>query len=256
MMAAVVLLGGCAKEDKRSRRRRNRDDDNTTSVTSTTMTSGGTVNGYEYTLTKPEEYGPDLGYGWYIRDTADEKYVLICRGFRSCGGYFIEVTNIEYDDDTDTVIIRVMNTTDPAIQTDAYTHPCCSVKFNELPANIRVINESDTEMEFGGRIINTEEWAVDVKRDDDYVAIFMGGYQGNYCCTYLYETGPNEFRYINVLFRDENRQEAYVKGSGTIYYLGGIEYVAQQFGSWSQVLEKGNEDNPIPVEDYMKDKVG
>ena len=92
MMAAAVLLGGCAKEDEKPRRR-DKDDNagrDTTAGTTADPTLHtysnlseikGVVNGYEYTLTEPEEYGPDLDYGWYIRDTEDRIRLQLNRFF-------------------------------------------------------------------------------------------------------------------------------------------------------------------------------
>ena len=263
MMAAAVFLGGCAKEDEKPRRR-DKDDTARTDTTAGTTADPtlhtsfnlseikGVVNGYEYTLTKPEEYGPDLDYGWYIRDTEDEKYVSICHGMEYTGGYFIEVTGIEYDETTDTVVIRVMHTRDPNIVTDAYTHPCCYVKFKKLPGNIKVYAEDDSEVMFGGKIIKTQEWAVDIPVDDDYTVIFTGGWSGRVCFTYVYPNADGGYRYINVVRHEADSDELFVKGSGTVMDLGYIEWVCQKFGSWQYAMVKGDEDNLIPVDEYMK----
>ena len=257
MMAATVFLGGCAKEEEKPKRHK-RDDDTDTSYTvpDLTVASSGVVNGCEYTLTKPEEYGPDLDYGWYIRETEDEKYVLICHGLEYSGGYFIEVTNIEYDEATDTVVISVMHTRDENICTDAYTHACCYVKFKKLPDNIKVIAEDDSEVMFGGKIINTQEWAVDVPIDDDYMVIFTGGYSGHVCFTYVYKIADDQYRYINVMRHEKDSDEYFVKGSGTVRAFGAIEWICREFDSWEYAMVKGDEDNLIPIEEYLKSEEG
>ena len=256
MMAVTVFLGGCAKEEEKPKRHKHNDDAATSADTSLTVESTGVVNGYEYTLTEPIEYGPDLDYGWYIRETEDERYVLICHGMEYTGGYFIEVTGIEYDEATDTVVIRVMHTRDQDICTDAYTHACCSVKFKKLPDNIKVYAEDDSEVMFGGKIINTEEWAVDVPVDDDYMLIFTGGYPGHVCFTYVYKIADDQYRYINVMRHDKDSDEYFVKGSGTVWAFGAFEYFCQKFGSWQYVMVKGDEANLIPIEEYLKSEEG
>lgn len=282
MMAATFFLGGCAKGKSDPERRERADFDEakpeategtpvTTDTTQTIATTvptpdptlhsfydpseiQGVVNGYEYTLTEPKEYGPDLGFGWYIRDTEDEHYVLVCNGMEYSGGYFIEVKKIEYDEATDTVVIFADKTRDPDIVTDAYTNPCCSVEFKELPDNIKVYCQEDNEMIYGGRIINTEEWAVDLPIEDDYVVIFSSSdkQEGYRHCTYVYRQGPDDYRYINVLYREGDPEtETYVKGTGLTTGMIAFTYICPRFNSWSYALVKGEEDKPVDPDDFV-----
>ena len=252
LLAVAVFLGGCKKEEEQFDTR-NKNYEPTETVLSQVSESSGEVNGYKYTLTRPEEYGPDLDYGWYIREVEDEQWVLICNGMESTGGHFIEVTNIEYDKATDTVVIRVLHTRDPEICTDAYTHPFCYVKFKNLPDNIKVIAEEDQEVVFGGKVINTEEWAVDVQVDDDYTLILSGSsWKSDHAYTYVYKIADDQYRYINVVRNDKYPGETFVKGRGTCTSFEALEYYVYRFGTWRTVLVKGDENNPIPIEEYLK----
>ena len=245
LMAAAFITSGCSPAKKTQP-----DSQITTSSSETTYTSG-IVNGYSYTLLRPQEYGPDLWRGWYIRDTEEEKYIMICNGRESTGGYCIQVTSVAYDQANDMIIITVQTTRDPEIVTDAYTHPCCSVKLDKIPDNVKVVLDTGDEIEFGGKIIDTKNWAVDVAIDDDYTAVFTDG--GH--TTIIYKTSDGKYKYINALFpngfKGDTTADHLVKGRGTAPTIDYVDYLATRFGSKGYVLEKGSSEK-IKTEDYLE----
>ena len=240
-LAGVMLISGCSLDTEKTTEM-----SQATLQETTTVNETGAIEGFEYTILKPDEYGPDLCRGWYIRDEADEKYILICDGWKSSGGYGIHVTNVGYE--SDTVVISVVATRDTSVETDTILYPVCSVGFNKIPDKVKVVYDDDSELEFGGRIIDTDEWSVDVAIDDDYMAVFSNIDGGRK--TYVYKNEDNTYRYINVLTRSNNN--VYVKGCGTaptIYY---IDYVSLRFESYEYVVVKGDENTRLDIEGYIK----
>lgn len=241
LIALSMVFGGCSQAKETI------EDYNTEPAVTTETEAGqtGSFEDYEYTVLGHKEYGPTLWRGWYIRDTAEEKYILICDGMKYTGGYYINIKDVSYDKSGGTVVITVATSRDQEVTTDAYTYPCCAVKFNMIPEKIMVTYDTGDAMEFGGNIIDTEEWAVDTKIDENYMAVFTNGDRHK---TYVYETSDGKYRYINVLKRGD---EIYVKGSGTAETMYYLDYVTVRFGSKRNVLIKGDEDHPIDADEYI-----
>ena len=247
-IAATMMLGGCSLA--------------TPTPTTTVQLMGdttvsepyyetGIVNGYRYEILTAQEYGPELDAGWYIRNTGNEKYILVCDGEKSTGGYYLNIDTILYDSANDTVVITVVASRDEGVVTDAITHPCCSVSFDKIPDKIQVVYDNGAEIAFGGNIIDTDVWAVDIVVDDDYTAVFRGYMYS----TYIYEVEGGKYRYINVYSGSSKQnpdQTEFVKGSGIAETVTYLEYVCRRFGSFETVVIKGDENNEIPAEEYIK----
>ena len=253
LIAASVILSGCSKNDDDRKQ-----DIDETETEIETKTSTGEVHGYKYTLEEPREYGPDFTPGWYIRDEGEERYILLCNGMEYTGGYFIEVSGIDYDSDTDTVVITAKSTRDENICTDAYTYPFSRINFDKIPEKVFIQYDSGYEIQFGGYICDTNEWALDVEIDEDYSALITSGFVGRNYSTYIYKTEDGKYRYINVMYcgssSDDPNLEVYVKGSGTVENLNtyGFSEMIEKFGSNGYVLIKGDENNQIPVEQFFE----
>ena len=245
MLAASVILGGCSM---------------TTPTTTVVELAGDTVpveeysnssivNGYRYEILKSEEWGPDLDRGWYIRDADGQSYILVCRGWFGDGGHYIDIKSISYDQSVEAVVISVSETENEEDCSDCIVHPCCSVMFEALPEKIVVVSDDGTELKYGGKIIDTDRWALDVTIDENYIAVFKrGGY-----CTYVYETDDGKYRYINsIQIKSDGTLKEYVKGTGVEDTIYGIEYVSFRFGSFEHVTVKGDEGNIIDAKEYIK----
>lgn len=158
MIAAAMVLGGCTTKPEE---------------TSEVMLEGdvpmiesdygsGTVDGFEYTILRSQEYGPELEKGWYIRDTDYGKYILICDGMKPSGGYYIDISDISYDPEKDIVLITVTTSRDRSVVTDALTYPTCSVSFDKLPDNVVVVYDYGDSVGFAG-YIESEEGTYPIK---------------------------------------------------------------------------------------------
>ena len=239
LTAATLIITGCSMTTGTSKT------EESDEITTTSAVLTGKIDGMNYACTREDEYGPDLDRGWYIRDAEGERYILICHGMEGGGGHGIHVTDISNDGDT--VVISVVDTYDRDMPTDAITHPCCYVEFSKIPEKIKVMVTSENyEMGFGGYIKDTGKWGLDVAIDEDYTAVFVGGAEH----TYVYKLDDGSYRYINACVY--NGGEVYVKGSGSSPTIDYIDIVASQFGAHSYVLVKGDENNQIPVEEYLK----
>ena len=240
LTAATLIITGCSMTTGTSKT----EESDATTTTSAVVT--GNVNGINYALTREDEYGPDLDRGWYIRDAEGERYIMICHGMEGGGGHGIEVTDISNDGDT--VVISVIDTFDPDRPTDAITHPCCYVEFSKIPEKIKVIVTSeDYEMGFGGYIKDTKIWGLDVAIDEDYTAVFVGTGVEH---MYIYKNDDGSYRYIDALVYESG--EVIVKGSGTALNIYAVDSLAWRFHAYSYVLVKGDENNQIPVDEYLK----
>lgn len=246
LICASVIFSGCKVSKKPDK-----EPQSAVTETTQTTTASGTIDtqhldGYEYEVMPPDEYGPDLCRGWYIRDTEDEKYVLICDGWKPDGSYGLKVTGVRNGTSGEGVVISVIATRDPEVVTDVILHPACTVKFNKIPDKIKVLYDDGEELGFGGRITDTKEWALDTVIGDDFFAIFSDRSGGRK--TYVYKTSDNRFRYINVLARSD---KTYVKGSGSAETINYIDYVARDFGAHDHVTVKGDENNKRNIQQFI-----
>ena len=118
-----------------------------------------TAYSYEYCVPDPDAYGPDYPKGWYIRNTGDQVYVMVCDGEKPSSGYGIFVTGVEYDYAEDTVIITVISTRPGAddFGADVLLHPCCTVHFDKIPEKIRVIRYDGSSIGFVGNITDASD---------------------------------------------------------------------------------------------------
>ena len=239
LTAATLIITGCSMTNDTSK---NNGNDATTTTKSSVFS--GKIDSLNFAAPRTEEYGPNFDRGWYIRDAEGERYVLICHGMEGGGGHGIEVTDIGRDGDT--VVITVVDTFRSDMPTDAITHPCCYLEFTTIPEKIKVVTADGQELNFGGHITDTERWGLDVVIGEDYTAVFVGGAEH----TYVYKLDDGSYRYINACVY--NGGEVYVKGSGSSPTIDYIDIVASQFGAHSYVLVKGDENNQIPVEEYLK----
>ncbi len=241
LTAATLIITGCSMTTGTSKK----EESDATTTTENTGLSGN-VNGLNYACTRENEYGPDLDRGWYIRDAEGERYILICHGMEGGGGHGIHVTDISNDGDT--VVISVVDTYDRDMPTDAITHPCCYVEFSKIPEKIKVMVTSENyEMGFGGYIKDTGKWGLDVAIDEDYTAVFVGTGVEH---MYIYKNDDGSYRYIDALVYESG--EVIVKGSGTAVNIYAVDSKAWRFQAYSYVLVKGDENNQIPVEEYLK----
>ncbi len=211
------------------------------------------VNGCKYEYLGSELYGPKLDRGWYIRDAGAEKYIVICGGKDYPEGQYLDAEDVYSDrNDYDTVVISVKGTRAKGEVTDDTPYPCCYVGFDKIPDKVRIHSYDGINYEFGGYIIDTEVWAIDVPIDKDYKAVFQK--DGN--LTYIYEMEDGKYRYINALTFRTSRQNPgkneFVKGSGTVDSISALERVCTLFDSFEYVKVNGDEENKIKAEDYIK----
>jgi hypothetical protein len=213
-----------------------------------------TVNGYQYDIPRYQEDGRNFDRGWYIRDVEGEKFVLVCGGeFEIEGGiYYIRVTDVTYDPEDNAVVISVEDYIDTSVNLSGLYHPSCSVEFDKIPDKIRIESTNGGTYEFGGYILDTDEWGLDIDIDPDYTAVFDAGSE----LTYVYEMEDGKYRYINVGHWNGSKQHPdmkdFVKGSGTVDNVSELEEVCKRFRSFYRVRLKADEGTEINAEDYIK----
>jgi hypothetical protein len=102
--------------------------------------STGSFPGLDYTILATDPFGiRERHKGYHIRKVSDPDihyYIIICSGEKNTGGYGIDVTRIEMEDD-DTLIIEAAETS-PAegdIVTQAFTYPQCIIELSRMPTN-------------------------------------------------------------------------------------------------------------------------
>jgi hypothetical protein len=213
--------------------------------------SSGVVDGCRYEILQRQEYGPKFAKGWYKRNSDGERYILVSDGMKYEGGFYLDITDISYDSADNTVVITVTASRDREVETDAFTYPCCSVVFDRIPNKVKVKYDDGTVIEYGGVINDTEVWGLNIDIDENYTAIFYGGVH----LTYIYELEDGKYRYIHAQKEHSTQhpdQELFVLGSGIADNIYGVEYVCRTFDSFGTVVVKGDEDNVIDAEEYIK----
>ena len=112
--------------------------------------------------------------------------------------------------------------------------------------------EDGTVIEYGGVINDTQVWGLNIDIDENYTAFFDGGVYR----TYIYEMDDGKYRYIQVnssrASHQHPNQRDFVKGSGTVDSIAALKSVCTRFGTFDEVMVKGDEENRIKAEDYIK----
>lgn len=212
-----------------------------------------TVNGYTYEIPPYQDDGANFDRGWYIRDVDGEKFVLVCAGEIEFDGIiYIKVTGVTYDPDDNAVVISVEEFRDTSAKISGLYHPSCSVEFDKIPDKIRIDSTDGGSYEFGGYILDTDVWGLDIDIDPDYTAVFEKGSE----LTYVYEMEDGKYRYINASKWNISEQhpdmEEFVKGSGIVDNVSELEDVCKRYRSFDKVRLKGDEVAIINAEDYIK----
>lgn len=126
------------------------------------------------------------------------------------------------------------------------------MEFDKIPDKIRIDSTDGGSYEFGGYILDTDVWGLDIDIDPDYTAVFEKGSE----LTYVYEMEDGKYRYINASKWNISEQhpdmEEFVKGSGTVDNVSELEDVCKRYRSFDKVRLKGDEVAIINAEDYIK----
>ena len=256
LLASTMILSGCSLTTP------------TTTTTSELQLEGEpttcedygqpVVNGYTYDIIgnpaklSSQEYEPNFDLGWYIRDVEGEKFILISYGMTDNTKQHIEIENIGYDRDDDAVVIYLDLRTYRDFPLNDVTYPSCAVKFDKIPDKVKIRSYDGNTYLFGGYISDTDAWGLDVAIDPDYTAVFQSGHKS----TYVYEIEDGKYRYIQVnssrASHQHPNQRDFVKGSGTVDSIAALKSVCTRFGTFDEVMVKGDEENRIKAEDYIK----
>ena len=165
---------------------------------------------------------------------------------------YIEIENIGYDRDDDAVVIYLNLRTYRDYPLNDVTYPSCAVKFDKIPDKVKIRSYDGNTYLFGGYISDTDAWGLDVAIDPDYTAVFQSGHKS----TYVYEIEDGKYRYILVnssrASHQHPNQRDFVKGSGTVDSIAALKSVCTRFGTFDEVMVKGDEENRIKAEDYIK----
>ena len=175
--------------------------------------STGSFPGLDYTILATDPFGiRERHKGYHIRKVSDPDihyYIIICSGEKNTGGYGINVTRIEMEDD-DTLIIEVAETS-PAegdIVTQAFTYPQCIIELSRMPGNLTIVNDHGYKFEMLSDddpdhrpetndvvipIFGNEEDVI----EDGYIAVLSDGGGEIVYKTYVYKDGDG-YRYVNA----------------------------------------------------------
>lgn len=173
----------------------------------------GSFPGLDYKVLDTDPFGIQESHkGYYIlteSGSGGHYYIIIFSGEKNTGGYGIEVTGIEMEDD-DTLIIEVTETSPSAndIVTQAFTYPHCVIELTRLPENLTIVNEhgykfhllSEGETDYTPEthdvnipIFGNEEDVI----EDGYIAVLSDGGGEIVYKTYVYKDGEG-YRYVNA----------------------------------------------------------
>ena len=105
-----------------------------------------TLNGITYNL-KPEypSGNSQRERGYYIDSLKQPNapyWYIICSGERSTGGYSINITNIEIDENQNCkVTVRESSPAPGEVVTQDLTYPACVLELSKVPTSITIQNE-------------------------------------------------------------------------------------------------------------------
>ena len=251
LLASTMILSGCFVESSTYPTQRPYEE----APTTPDYYSYNVVNGCKYEFLGSWLYGPDFDRGWYIRDDGDEKAIIVCAGKDYPEGHYISATEVDTDrNDYEIVVISVEGAIakDPVI--DGTPYPCCSVGFvNKIPEKVRIHSYDGITYNFGGYIIDTEVGGLDITIDKDYTVVFQKGNN----LTYVYKMEDGKYKYINAVSGRTSSQnpdmKEFVKGSGTVDSISGLERVSTLFDSFGYAIVNGDEGNTLKTaKEYIK----
>ena len=213
----------------------------------------GTINGLKYKVTAaPDPHGAtERGYYVYGPEKQELSYsILISAGEFNTGGHDIGISGIAYDGKTLTITVFETAPKPGDAVTEAFTYPCCAVRFNKLPENIRVVSGSS---EF--KCLHKSDAAPEKKTE--WFAVIENGSGEIMHKTYVYDLGDGRYRFEHVTATTTRWGSAHwkevVNGSGTADSREEVVEEAKKFGSCGFVIYAG-ENKAHSVSEFIADK--
>ena len=227
-------------------------DETPVKTSGTPLTGEGTVGDLNYSIVTDSSSSENTDRGYYIFDSDEDGlsyYVIISSGEKNTGGYDIFVTDISYDGIE--AVITVCETspgpTDMVFQ--AFTYPCCAVRFNKLPEKIKVVSEDGKELDLLYRRLSY------TTIEDGWIAFLAAGSGEMTRETYVYETGDGRYRYVNVESVTQSwgssKWNHNIIGFGIVDSKEDIVSVAEEFGSCGYVAFHGDMTTPHTVQEFL-----
>lgn len=115
------------------------------------LPDSGVISDYNFTIIKDNEYtGSHKQRGCYFAQ-ADEPgapfYIAVCSGEKNTGGYDIKIVDIGLQNGELVIMVEETSPVEGDVVIQAFTYPCCVVKFDKLPSKTHVINTQGQEFE-------------------------------------------------------------------------------------------------------------
>lgn len=113
------------------------------------LPQSGEIEGCKFMILERSDSSPmGKNRGYYI-DMLDQPnspyYIIINSGERNTGGYDIKVVDIGVQDGEVIITVEETSPSSNDIVTQVITYPSCTVEFDKLPENFRVINTMGEE---------------------------------------------------------------------------------------------------------------
>ena len=110
-----------------------------------TLPAKGTVDGYEYTVAKPQGLDiPDQKTRGFYIDTLEEPdspyYFIICSGQKNTGGHDIKIVDLGMNGNTLYIVAEETSPAPDEMVTEAFEYPYCVLELDKMPESYMIIN--------------------------------------------------------------------------------------------------------------------
>ena len=226
----------------------------TTAKTPGGLPASGTVGDLKYEIVPATQDGQSKKRGYLVYGEGEGEYpytIIVAAGEFNTGGYSIEVANLEYDGSALTITVLQTEPAPDSAVIQAFTYPCCAVRFDKLPKTIKVVSKDGTEFE----CLYYYNAAAEI--ENGYIAVLENGSGEIVQKTYVYQTADGKYRYDHATATTERwgstKWKEVLHGSGFADTREEVVEEAKKFGSAGFVMYPGD-NNPHSISEFIADK--
>ena len=228
--------------------------DTTAKTTPDGLPVSGRIGDLKYEIVPVTQDGQSKKRGYLVYGEGEGDYpysIIVAAGEFNTGGYSIEVANLEYDGFALTVTVLQTEPAPDAMVPQAFTYPCCAVRFDKLPKTIKVVSKDGTEFE----CLYYYNAAAEI--ESGYIAVLENGSGEIVQKTYVYRTADGKYRYDHATATTERwgstKWKEVLHGSGFADTREEVVEEAKKFGSAGFVMYPGD-NKPHGIEEFLADK--